>query len=375
MLPHRSAPPRPGRSRAAAPRSARARRPPLLRTAALLVVALGTAGCGLRLESPPPAEPSPDAVEQVRARTVDDALDLAQAATAVAPTVTDEPVRAVLDDVAAFSARHAEELGGRYVSGLPTPTVSATTTAAPTVTDVTGLLEELAADAARAAKDADEVPDGELARLVASVSVARDQLTDRLAAAGALPRPAPTAAPDARADGATPTDPAAPTSGPTDGTGPAEGTGATDGTGATTPPEGAAELALAHDEAAWTSTVLAARADDAARAGLLEAAARHRAASDVWARTAGVAGQPSDPRRAAYALPAGVDDPVVVESLPRALEQAVADAAASAVVGAPTGTRAAAVAELRTATAAAVARGAAPVPFPGMPELATQPVG
>ncbi|MBO3096109.1 DUF4439 domain-containing protein [Cellulomonas dongxiuzhuiae] len=333
----------------------------------LVAGALVLAGCGVRLETPPPVEPSPDATEQVRGRTVDDALGLADAATAVVASGVDEPVRVVLDDVAAFSARHAEELGGVYDSGLPDPTPTPSpTTSAPVVTDVTELLDELAADAARATQDADLVPDPDLARLVASVAVARDALADRLAAVADLPRPAPAADPAAAGD-------ASGDAAPSAGASPADASPTDDGDPTAGSPAAAA-LALAHDEAAWTFTVLAARSSDATRTTMLEAAARHRTASDAWARAAGVVGRPADPRRTAYALPAGLDDPAVLAALPRTLEQSVADASAGAVAQAPAGERLDAVASLRAATAAAVAWGAAPVPFPGMPELGTAPV-
>jgi len=370
-----------------------------LRAAALLTAgALTLGGCGLRLETPPPVEPSPDAVEQVRARTVDDALGLAAAAATLAAAGADEPLLAVLDDVATFSTRHAEELGGVYDSGLPAPTPDPATDPTPTpttttVTDVTGLLAELVDDAARAAGDADAVPDAPLARLVASVAAARDGLADRLASATGVDRPEHVAVDgttdEAAQDGtsasvgddagtaAPTTDPAATSPAPDDGATPDAATAAT--------PEGAVAVALAHDEASWTFTVLAARGSDERRTAMLAAAARHRAGSDTWARTAGVVGQPTDPRRAAYALPAALDDPAVADALPRTLEQAVAEAYANAVAGAEayanavagaaTGARGEAVAGLRTATAAAVAWGAAPVPFPGVPELATVPVG
>ncbi|UZN04865.1 DUF4439 domain-containing protein [Cellulomonas sp. S1-8] len=354
----------------------------VVRAAALLVaVALTLGACGLRLETPPPAEPSPDPVEQVRARTVDDALGLVDAAFALSAADVVEPVRAVLDDVAEFSTRHAQELGGVYDSGLPETTPTATPhRAMPAVTDVTGLLRELVDDAARASGDADAVPDPELARLVASIAVARDGLADRLASATGQSRPEPAAAQYA---GASP-DGAAPDVADDGSTAAAAGDGVEGGTPtpapATTPepggaPEGAAALALAHDEAAWTFTVLAARVADDRRAALLGEAARHRAASDAWAHVAGVVGQPTDPRRAAYALPAAVDDPAAAEALPRTLETAVADASANVVAGAAQGQRRDAVAGLRAATTAAVAWGAAPVPFPGMPELAAVPEG
>ncbi|WP_156442159.1 DUF4439 domain-containing protein, partial [Cellulomonas iranensis] len=77
----------------------------------------------------------------------------------------------------------------------------------------------------------------------------------------------------------------------------------------------------------------------------------------------------------AYALPAALDDPAVADALPRTLEQAVADACAAAVATAAPGARGDALTCLREATSAATAAGAAVVPFPGMAELATAPVG
>ncbi len=57
-------PPVPSTSRVARITRVRARRHPLATLAVLAVLALS--GCGIRLETPPPVEPSPDAVEQVR---------------------------------------------------------------------------------------------------------------------------------------------------------------------------------------------------------------------------------------------------------------------------------------------------------------------
>jgi hypothetical protein len=353
-------------------RGARASRS-LRAVVALLVGTLPLVGCDLRLETPPPAEPSPDATEQVRARTVDDALALAAAAAALSSQGADDAVRTTLDDVAAFSARHAEELGGVYDSGLPAPTPAATPSPARALPeDVTGLLTELATAADRATGDADDVPDGALARLVGSVAVARDALADRLASTSGLPRPERTTAADGGPQDDDQGDDASPAS---DAAATADGTAAADGTAGAGTDAPAAAVALAHDEAAWTFTVLAARTSDDRRAALLAASARHRAASDDWARAAGVEGRPQDPRRAAYALPATLDDPAVADALPRTLEQAVADACSAAVASSSAGARDDALDCLLEATGAATAAGAAPVPFPGMPELATTPVG
>lgn len=370
----------PSTSPAPHPRPDRRRHRPLRAVTPALVAVL-LAGCGLRLETPPPAEPSPDAVEQVRARAVDDALALADAAGALLAQGPGEDVQVVLDDVVAFSGRHAEELGGVYDSGLPAPDATPTPSPTPVTTDVAGLLAALVDDGARAAADADEVADGPLARLVAAVGTSRDGLAARLAQAADLPLPEPSAAPDPGTDADT--DDAAPgATDPADAPGAGSSTDASptaDVTTAAAPDravaDAAAAVALAHDEAAWTATVLAARTSDERRAALLASAAAHRAASDAWAQRAGVVDTPRDPRRAAYALPVGVDDPAVADQLERTLEQSVAAACADAVALLPAGDRAPAVACLRAATADATLRGAGPVPFPGLVELASVPVG
>ncbi|WP_399552556.1 hypothetical protein, partial [uncultured Cellulomonas sp.] len=161
---------------------------------------LTLAACGLRAETPPPVEPSPDAVEQVRARTVADSLALAAAATqaVLLPEGSAEPVAPVLADVTSFSDQHAEQLGGVYVSGLPAPTdTPSAATPTPERITVAELVQDLAAATRAALTDADAVTDGPLARLLASVATSRGELTARLArAAGAeVPPTTPEATP------------------------------------------------------------------------------------------------------------------------------------------------------------------------------------
>ena len=328
---------------------------PLARALAAAVMVLTLAACGLRAETPPPTEPSPDAVEQVRARTVADSLALAQAAAAAAllPDGAAEPVAPVLADVSAFSEQHADQLGGVYVSGLPAPTGSPTsspTTAAATVGDV---LVELATATRTALTDADAVPDGPLARLVASIATSRGELATRLArAAGAeVPSLVPDEAP--------PVDPTPSPSASVDGLGTDE----------------LATLALVHDQAGYGFEVIAAKLPGGQRSAASAAAATHRARSEAWAGAAGIDGSAQDPRRASYTLPSGLDDPAVATTLARTLETSVADAYANAVGEAPPGTRATLIDGLRAATDAAAAWGATPVPFPGLPERAQQPTG
>lgn len=316
------------------------------------------AGCGLRAETPPPVEPTPDAIEQVRARTAADSVALAEAARAVAltPAGAAEPLASVLADIASFSDQHAEQAGGVYDSGLATPT-AAPTTPPPVVADAASLLTDLGAATTTSLTDADTVDDGALARLVASIATSRAELTTRLAQASGVPAPPVGPAPG---DVAPPADPSA-TAEPAPSASP----------GAVTDLDA---LALAHDQAGFGFEVIAARLTGDQRAAARAAAAANRAEGDRWARASGSEGTPLDPRRASYALPVGLDDPAVVVALGRTLQTAVADAYANAVAGAPAGQRQQLVDGLRAATTAAAVWGATPIPFPGLPEQSQQPV-
>lgn len=324
---------------------------------AAVVIVLTLAACGLRAETPPPSEPSPNAVEQVRARTVADSLALAEAATAAAllPDGAVDPVAPVLADVTSFSDQHAEQLGGVYVSGLPTPTDSPSsppTTASATVSDVLALLSTATRTASA---DADAVTDGPLARLIASVATSRGELATRLAHATGAEVPslvpdevAPTPSPSVTAD-------------------------TTGADGLTT--EDLAALALVHDQAGYGFEVIAAKLSGDQRTSALASADAHRERSEEWARAAGIDGSAQDPRRASYTLPAGLDDPAVATALARTLETSVADAYANAVGQAAPGDRATLITGLRQATDDATVWGATAVPFPGLPERAQQPTG
>jgi predicted small lipoprotein YifL len=329
---------------------------PLLRGLAAAVMVLTLAACGLRAETPPATEPSPDAVEQVRARTVADSLALVRAATAAAllPDGAVDPVAPVLVDVAGFSTQHADELGGVYVSGLPAPTDSPTSTApTPSTSTVSDVLAQLAEATRTALADADAVTDGPLARLVASVATSRGELTTRLAHATGVE--VPSLVPDETAA----VDPSPSASPGVDGL-------ATDDLGT---------LALVHDQAGYGFEVIAAKLSGDQRTAASSAAASHRSRSEDWASAAGIDGSAQDPRRASYTLPSGLDDPAVATALARTLETSVADAYANAIAQAAPGDRSTLVDGLRRATDDAALWGATPVPFPGLPERAQQPTG
>ncbi|KQR11087.1 DUF4439 domain-containing protein [Cellulomonas sp. Leaf334] len=331
----------------------------LVRALAAAVTVLTLAACGLRVETPPPVEPSPDAVEQVRARTVADSLALSAAASAATllPDGAVEPVAPVLADVTGFSDQHADQLGGVYVSGLPAPTGSPTATSTPPTSSVAEVLEELAEATRTALTDADAVTDGPLARLLASVATSRGELATRLAQATGAEVPSLV-----QDEPAAPTDPT-----------PSPDSTAPPGDALSTAEVGV--LALVHDEAGYGFEVIAAKSSAERRATAASTAASHRVRSEDWAAAAGIDGSAQDPRRAAYTLPAGLDDPTVATALGRTLETAVADAYANAVAQAGAGSRATLIEGLRRATLDAAVWGATPVPFPGLPERAQQPTG
>lgn len=333
-----------------APRPHLARRARTAVAALVGLLAFALAGCGVRLETPPPVEPSPDAAEQVRARTVDDALALTAAARSARSTLADDdPAAGILDDVAAFSTAHADELGGVYDSGLPKPTPDGTPTTSPTPDAAPAdVLAALLAATDVALADAEAYPDGPTARLLAAVGAARGDLAARLGTALAVEPAAPTAEPDA------PT--AEPTALPTGPAAVPEGVTADDVTA----------LALAHDQAGYAFEVVAAKLADAPRAAAFASARTHRDAARAWVDRAATAGLAADPRQPVYALPAGLDE-TTAGALAVSLETAVADAASAAIPHAAPGARGELIALLRASIAAARTWGATATAFPGIP--------
>lgn len=350
------------------------------------VLALGTAallaGCGLRLETDPPAEPVPDATEQVRRDAVDDALALASAAEA-ATEGADEGVGAVLGLVASTSEVQVEALGGVYESGLaedpdatPSPTPSATDPAA-TPADVLALLGGAASEARADARATD---DPGLARLLASVAASRAQLTDRLAAALGTEAPAVDAEPEGgftaggSADGSGSGDgsaalPSASASGSATPAPSPTATGPADALGADLDRADALALVLAEDQAGYGFEVAAARLSDDARAQARSAAAAHRAAATAWAEAVGVAGTAEDPRRVAYELGGDLSSAEAVRTFAAGLLTDLAAVHADAVLdtGASTADRTAAVDGLRTSAVGSLSWGATPTALPGLP--------
>ncbi|MGV8968142.1 MAG: DUF4439 domain-containing protein [Cellulomonas sp.] len=313
--------------------------------AGLALVGLMT-GCGVRFETPPVVAPSPDANEIARQRTSADALVLTVLA---APSATDpaDPVAALRTQVVAQADAHLDQLGPAVAPterpGTPspaTPTESAAPTA-PATAPVDAVIAQLVLAAASARADAASVPDGELARLLASVSTARLLVARQLAGAAGLDVPP---LPEATAPTTVPAGPA---------------------------PSALSALVAGEDEAGYGDEVIAAQLAGAARTTALDRAAVHRERAEQWARLAQIATPGLDPRRAAYALPTGLADPAVATTLAQTIELSLATSYASLLADADPASRAVLADALTEATAAAVSWGA-PVPaFPGLPERAT----
>ena len=198
--------------------------PRVARTTVALVAALLlalVAGCGVRLETPPPAALTPGVDESARQRAAADAVALGVLAGDAGPPVDPaaDPVAAARASVAAAARTHLDALGGLYDDGLdpearerpdrpaasPSPSPSAPPAAVPPDAVVAALTE--AAAAARA--DVAVVTDGGLARLLASLSVSRLLSASRLATAAGL---TPPACPDVVVPAAAPGGVRAPTS-------------------------------------------------------------------------------------------------------------------------------------------------------------------
>ncbi|UJP38690.1 hypothetical protein [Cellulomonas palmilytica] len=304
---------------------------------ALLALALG--GCGLRLETPPPVEPSPDALEQVRGRTVADALALEAAADGALTVTADEAVAPLLEQVADVSAQHAAALGGAYDSGIVDPDAEPTPTASPTTEATTAqdVLALLGTTSSTARTDASTTDDGPLARVVGSVAVARADLALRLALALGEDSPAP-GVPDELVV-------------------PAEVDPAVGG-----------PLARAHDEAGFALEVVAARGAKDVRATVLAQARGQRARAEQWATAAGVSGTGEETRLGQYALPADLDADGALTALVRDVHAGVGHAAAAALAQVPAGAREPYLDELRVAVERARVAGAPVQAFPGLPE-------
>lgn len=371
-----------------------------------VVVATLLTGCGLRLETPPPAEPVPDTVEIVRRTAVSDALYVAEQAEAAVeglegrrPRLTEE-----LERVATASREQAEELGGEYDSGLePEEGAEESPEASPSDEQVSpqDVVVALVDASGRSRTAAGTTIDGPLARLLASVGAAQAVSARRVVdyTDGDLPAPVVPVVPepDAAADGE-----GEPAEDDGDGEGgtPAEDSGSAlsllaapaeeepsgeptdeeteeDGVSSTVPdsdepavvPRGltAADLRTlveSEDSAAYALRLRAALASGDLRERLVDRADQHEARGEAWALVAGTSRTEQDPRQVAYAVPREPGDAALV----RSVENTLATGYATLIGTTAPDTRAILVDLLVESAITRDEWGADPEPFPGLPE-------
>jgi len=214
----------------------------------------------------------------------------------------------VLSRTADAATAHAAELGGVYVSGLgdPTPT---TTPSVPAPHDAREVVDLLVSAAARSRAAAVSLTDGDLARLLASITLSRLQEARALAAAAGLPAAGP----------------AVPTT--------TSGAPATDvPAGVSLPLSQVSQLVLTEDQAGFAEEVAAAWLGGATRADVLARAENHRERARAWAVQASIAGTGADPRRVAYALPTGIHDAATAGAVIATVETALTSAYLTPIV-------------------------------------------
>lgn len=190
----------PSHTAAAGPVPPRRHRPPRRRAAFAVTTALAAlslAGCGLRLETPPPVAPSPDVAEELRQ---DAAAEAATIAGTVSEVTADGATADLLTRVGAEAEAHLDALGGVWVAwpeGTPEGAVApepAPTAAVPDP-DAADVLELLTTGAADAREGAVAAPTDDLAAVLAAVSLSRAHAAAQVAAATGAAAPEPAAAP------------------------------------------------------------------------------------------------------------------------------------------------------------------------------------
>lgn len=338
-------------------------------TALVLTCAIILSGCGVRLESPPPTEPVPDATEVLRRTAVADALLVADQADAAAEAEGVEPdVAAELVLISEAANLQAQQLGGEYDSGLG-DIVTELSEASPSATapDQTprAVVTSLRDAATRTRAAADQTQVGELGRLLGSISAAQTRYAQDLAElTGAKgPELPSTQIPGPTGSGTEPSDAEDASAAPASATSETDPLVAPTGLSA----EELQALVLAEDSAAYALEVRAAQADGDVRTRAYDRSRVHRARAQSWAVVAGIDGTEQDPRRVAYALP---DPETATPDLARSLEEDLTQNYATLVGVAGSGTRAILVSLLTDTTLASARWGAPAVPFPGLPERA-----
>ncbi len=328
--------------------------------ATLLVGVLS--GCGVRLETPPPKEPVPDAFEQVRRTAVADALGIAElATTALQADGLPEPVATELTRVVTDAYAHADALGGVYDSGLDADDIEVAPDTAPVTAVPADVVAVLSDAAGRNRTGAATTSSGDLARLLSSIGAAQTVAATRLAtfAQVAGPEPVRPVMPQPDLVAASPSP--APSPDDVETTSPGEESAVL--------PAGLtasdfSSLVVAEDSARYALELRAARTADEARARLLERSRVHGERAQAWAELGGVAGTAQDPRRVAYEVPRDQDDATLVQ----AIQTGLATDYASLVGTTAPSTRGLLVDLLIDAALTLDTWGAPPPAFPGLPE-------
>ncbi|MFC8798286.1 DUF4439 domain-containing protein [Promicromonospora sp. NPDC057138] len=322
----------------------------------------------MRLETPPPTEPVPDAAEVLRRTAVADALLVAeQAGAAAAGEGVKADVVVELGTISDAAIEQAQQLGGEYDSGLGdilTERSGASPSASTPEHTPRAVVTSLIDAATRTRAAADQAQLGPLGRLLGSISASQTRYaTDLAELTGAkAPELPPTQVPEPAEPGDEPTEDAETSATPAVA---AAAVPAVVPTGLSA--EDLSALVLAEDTAGYALEVRAAQANDAVRTLAQERAQLHRTRAQAWAQAAGIDGTNQDPRRVAYAIP-GAD--TATPELARSLEDDLAQNYASLTAVAEAGTRAVLVALLTETSLATASWGAPAIPFPGLPEQA-----
>lgn len=302
---------------------------------------LALAACGVRIDTPPPSEPSPDTHEILRSTVVSDALEVERLALSASEGTDTAKIVAALEQTANFARAHAEQLGGTYDSGLPDAPQTPQSTASPDQAParVGDVVEALAGASVRARGAADTTIDGPLARLMSSISASEILSAENLGSLINTELPE-TVVPELVEM-------------------PAELPGGIPAADLTTVVE-------AEDAAGYVYEVQAAQSSNSVRSRSLARSEVHRDRSTEWARLLEIDATAQDPRRIAYDMP-DAPDPAARGEL---LENNLADAYASLVGTARPSGRTELVDLLADSARTTVAWGGPLTAFPGMPEQA-----
>jgi len=344
---------------------------PLTGLVIALFMAVALTGCDVRLETPPPTEPVPDAIELVRRTAADDALRLSELAT-ITPLATADN-QAWFTRLAGDSQAHLAALGGVYESGIAVgpeadlgaehevePTGELMPADSLTFDSWDSAISSLNAAAARNLNAAAVEADGAKARLLASIGTSQVLAAARLATLAGWADYDPISAlvaagwADESADS---------------GTDPAEHLGEPEGdeaTGITVADFQA--IVQSEDAARYAFEVYAARSEGDLRAALRQRARVHGARAEAWAQLGQLAETDQDPRLVAYQIPEGLSPAELVLFFEKELTTRWAALIAAAAPGA----RGPLIEALLASQLTVAQWGGAVATFPGMPELTDQ---